>query len=279
MRYEYTSPGSYDIFGRGRPRPDTIRTLLVLNIGIWVLITISGTERLFFPLLGLVPQYVWTKAMLWQPITYMFLHAGFWHMALNMLVLWMFGSELEREWGGPAFLRFFIITGAGAGLVTVLFTANSAIPVVGASGAIYGVLLAYGLAYPNRDVYLYFMFPVKVKYFVGFLAVMAFIASIQQGASSVSNITHLSGMIIAWVYLKSGWGRNWLGLAQQVKVLSTAYRQRQTARQEEADLDIRDQVDAILDKINLSGYSSLTDEEQKTLFRAAVKYSKKSDRN
>ena len=108
---------------------------------------------------------------------------------------------------------------------------------------------------------------------------MAFIASIQQGASSVSNITHLSGMLIAWVYLKSGWGRNWLGLAQQVKVLSTAYRQRQTARQEEADLDIRDQVDAILDKINLSGYSSLTDEEQKTLFRAAVKYSKKSDRN
>jgi len=279
VRYEYTSPGSYDIFGRGQPRPDTIRTLLVLNIGIWALITISGTERLFFPLLGLVPQYVWTKAMLWQPITYMFLHAGFWHMALNMLVLWMFGSELEREWGGAAFLRFFIITGAGAGLVTVLFTASSSIPVVGASGAIYGVLLAYGLAYPNREVYLYFMFPVKVKYFVGFLAVMAFIASIQQGTSSVSNITHLSGMLIAWVYLKSGWGRNWLGLAQQVKVLSTAYRQRQTARQEEADLDMRDQVDAILDKINLSGYSSLTEEEQKTLFRAAVKYSKKSNQN
>ncbi|MCH8328338.1 MAG: rhomboid family intramembrane serine protease [Candidatus Marinimicrobia bacterium] len=279
MRYEYTSPAGHDIFGWGQPRPDTIRTLLVLNIGTWVLITLSGTERLFFPLLGLVPQYVWSKAMIWQPLTYLFLHAGFWHLAMNMLALWMFGSELEREWGGPAFLRFFIITGVGAGLVTVLFTGGSTIPVVGASGAIYGVLLAYGLAYPNREVYLYFMFPVKVKYFVGFLAVMAFVASIQQGASGVSHLTHLSGMIIAWFYLKSGWGRNWLGLTQQVKVLHTAYRERQSARQENLDMDMREQVDAILDKINASGYSSLTQAEQDTLHKAAVKFSKKSDQN
>ena len=279
MRYQYTSPGSYDLFGWGRPRPDTIRTLLVINIGIWLLLSLSATEKYFFPLMGLVPAYVWGKAMIWQPLTYMFLHAGFWHVGLNMFVLWMFGSELEREWGGSGFLRFYLVTGVGAGLVTVLLSLNSTVPVVGASGAIYGVLLAYGLAYPDRKIYLYFMLPIKVKYFVGILALVAFFASLQPGTSTVSHLTHLSGMAIAWVYLRSDWGRGWLNLSRQVKVLRQGFKERNVARQQQAENSIREEVDRILDKINAEGYSSLTDEEQKVLYRASVRYSKKSDRN
>lgn len=279
MRYQYTSPGSYDIFGWGRSRPDIVRALLVLNIGIWFLLTLSGTEQFFFPLMGLVPQFVWDRLMIWQPATYMFLHAGFWHVAMNMFVLWMFGSELEREWGGPAFLRFYLVTGIGAGLVTVLFDLNSAIPVVGASGAVYGVLLAYGLAYPNREVYIYFMFPVKIKYLVGFLAVMAFVASFQPGGSNVAHLTHLSGMIIAWIYLRSNLGQGWLGLSSQVNRLQNIYRKRQTGKMEQADRDVREEVDRILDKINELGYNSLTDEERDTLYSAAVRFKRQSDQN
>ncbi|MQY63707.1 MAG: rhomboid family intramembrane serine protease [Calditrichaeota bacterium] len=155
MRYQYKSPGSYDLFSWGRPRPTIIRSLIIINLALWILVTLTGTERMLFPVFGLVPRLVWSSLMVWQPFTYMFLHAGFWHVALNMFVLWMFGSELEREWGGAAFLRYYFITGVGAGLVTTLFNLNSTTPVVGASGAIYGVLLAYGLAYPNREVYLF----------------------------------------------------------------------------------------------------------------------------
>ena len=191
----------------------------------------------------------------------------------------MFGSELEREWGGPGFLRFYIVTGVGAGLVTVLLSFNSEVPVVGASGAIYGVLLAYGLAYPNREIYLYFMFPVKVKYFVGVLALIAFFASLQPGTSTVSHLTHLSGMGIAWVYLRSGWGRGWLGLSKQVKVLQQGFKARSAARQEQADSNVREEVDRILDKINAEGYASLSEEEQQTLYRAAVQFSKKTNRD
>lgn len=279
MRYQYTSSGSYDLLGWGRPRPTVIRSLIIINLAIWGLLTLTGAGRMIFPFLGLVPRLVWANLMIWQPFTYMFLHAGFWHVALNMFVLWMFGSEMEREWGGAAFLRYYFITGAGAGLVTVLFSPNSTIPVIGASGAIYGVLLAYGLAYPNRLVYLYFMFPVKVKYFVGFLAVMAFLASLQPGVSTVSHLTHLSGMAIGWVYLKSGWRSTWYRLGQRVANLQEERRIRKEFLEDQADEDLHRQVDRILDKISTHGYAALSEEEQEILYRASIHFTRKNAKN
>jgi membrane associated rhomboid family serine protease len=279
MRYQYSSPSSYDLFGWRRPRTSIIRTLIILNLAIWGLLTLTGTGRLIFPFLGLVPRLVWSNFMIWQPITYMFLHAGFWHVALNMFVLWMFGSELEREWGGSSFLRYYLITGIGAGLVTMLFSFNSTIPVIGASGAIYGVLLAYGLAYPNREVYLYFLFPVKVKYFVGLLAMVAFVASLQPGVSPVSHLTHLSGMLIGWLYLKSGWRSTWTQVGQRVANLQEERQIRKEFIESQEDERLRQQVDEILDKISTNGFSSLSKEEQDTLYKASIRLSRRNDKN
>ncbi len=279
MRYQYASPGGRDMMGWRRPQSPVIRTLLILNLGIWALMTLTGTERIFFPLLGLVPRYVVGDFMIWQPLTYMFLHAGFWHVGLNMFVLWMFGSELEESWGGLAFLRYYLITGAGAGLVTVLFSLNSVVPVVGASGAIYGVLLAYGLAYPNRMVYLLFMFPMKIKYFVGFLAAVAFMASFQPGTSTVSHMTHLSGMIIGWFYLRTQRRTPAPAMLARINDLREARRVAREVRENREDDLLRRQVDDILDKISIKGYDSLTKVEQDLLFRASVRFSHKNQKD
>lgn len=279
MRYNYTSPGSYDVFRWGKPRSTIISSLILINLIIWVLITLSGTDRLFYPIFGLVPKLVWSRLMIWQPFTYMFLHGGFWHVALNMFVLWMFGSELEREWGSSAFLRYYFITGIGAGLVTMLFSLGSTDVVVGASGAIYGVLVAYGLAYPDRYVYLYFMFPVKVKYFVGFLAIIAFLASFQQGLSTVSHLTHLSGMVIGVIYLKSGWRGRWHHLSRRVTSIRQQYQVRKDSAERQEEEQMRRQVDDILDKISNEGFSSLTKEEQDILYKASIRFSRKTTKD
>lgn len=279
MRYQYDSPAGRDLFGWRKPQSTVIRTLLILNLGIWIILSLTGAERFLFPLLGLVPRYVVYDFMLWQPLTYLFLHAGFLHVGMNMFVLWMFGSELENSWGGASFLRYYLVTGVGAGLVTVLLSANSTTPVVGASGAIYGVLLAYGLAYPDRLVYLYFMFPIKVKYFVGFLAAVAFLASLQAGASTVSHLTHLSGMVIGWVYLRAKGRTAAPQLLARINDLKAARRIAREVQENREDDLLRRQVDEILDKINTRGYDSLTSSEQDILYRASVRFSRKTDKD
>ena len=141
------------------------------------------------------------------------------------------------------------------------------------------VLLAYGLAYPNRLVYLYFMFPIKVKYFVGFLAAVAFWASIQAGASTVSHLTHLSGMVIGWVYLRAKRRTAAPQLLARINDLKKARRIAREAQENREDDLLRRQVDEILDKINTRGYDSLTSTEQDLLYRASVRFSRKTDKD
>ncbi|MBT4383303.1 MAG: rhomboid family intramembrane serine protease, partial [Candidatus Marinimicrobia bacterium] len=148
MRYQFQSnPGQVSF----KPTlfTDAIKILVSVNFGIFLLQTLAQTESLFFPLFGLVPKMVWSEFMLWQPITYLFFHGGIWHVLINMFVLWMFGGELERLWGKRHFLKYYFSTGVGAGLITMMFGLNSMTPIIGASGAVYGVLLAYGITYPN----------------------------------------------------------------------------------------------------------------------------------
>jgi membrane associated rhomboid family serine protease len=141
----------------------------------------------------------------------MFLHGGIFHLLFNMLALWMFGTELERIWGTRYFLKFYGVAGIGAGVLTVLF---SLLPfgfadqvyrstIIGASGAVYGLLLAYALYFPDRPIYMYFVFPIKAKYFVMIIGAITFYSSL--GASGgIANATHLGGLLVAYVYLKSG---------------------------------------------------------------------------
>ena len=147
---------------------------------------------------------------LWQLVTYMFLHGGIFHIVFNMLALWMFGAELERMWGTRYFLKFYLATGIGAGVLTVLF---SLLPlgfarqlqyanVIGASGAIYGLLLAYALYFPDRPIYMYFVFPIPAKIFVAIMGGIAFLSSLSE-AGGVANATHLGGLLVGYVFLKS----------------------------------------------------------------------------
>ena len=191
MRYQYTSPGFKQSFNRPTfTIPDGVKLLVIINIVVFILAEVSGQKSILFSSFGLVPSQVWSNFKIWQLFTYLFIHSGFIHIFFNMFVLWMFGKDLELQWGKNDFLFFYFTCGFGAGFITVLFGINSIVPIVGASGAIYGLLVAYGFTYPNRMVYLYGLFPLKVKYMVLGLGVIAFFASLSIDQSNVSHITH-----------------------------------------------------------------------------------------
>ena len=142
----------------------------------------------------------------YQLFTYLFLHAGPWHLIVNMLVLWMFGVQLERDWGTRRFLKYYFICGIGAGICDVLMHAalgDWGTRTIGASGAIMGLLLAFGVLYPNQTILMEFLFPIKAKYFVMIYAAVELWSSFAAGNSGVSNIAHLGGMATGFIYLKS----------------------------------------------------------------------------
>ena len=166
-------------------------------------------------------------------------------------------------------MKYYFACGIGAGIVTSIFGWSSFTPVIGASGAVYGLLLAYGLTYPNRLVYLYGIFPIKVKFMVIGMGVIAFFASLTPQHSTISHITHLSGMIIGFIFIcfnLNGNGlRVWyfrLRLKNTTKKFSDT--NNETAR-------MKHKVDEILDKLNDSGWESLTDKEEKYLIQASKK--------
>lgn len=197
---------SYYFFGG--PVTRTVKALIAVNIAVFVLrfiVRLFGSSfiDLYF---GLIPARVTHEYMIWQLVTYMFLHGGIFHLFFNMLSLFMFGNDLERYWGTRRFLNYYFITGIGAGICSWLISINSWAVIIGASGAVYGLLLAYGLTYPNRIVYLNFLLPVKVKWLVLIMGAIAFMSSISGSEPGVANIAHLGGMVVGYLLLK---GKDW----------------------------------------------------------------------
>jgi membrane associated rhomboid family serine protease len=205
MRRPLSPYASSFSFGPG-PISTTLKALIAANV---VMFLITSFSQAVVPYLGLVPTFVLHKVWVWQVATYMFLHGGIFHIVFNMLALWMFGAELERIWGTRYFLKFYFVTGIGAGILTVLF---STLPfgfaqqiqhsiVIGASGAIYGLLLAYALYFPDRPIYMYFVFPIPAKIFVAIMGAIAFFSSLSE-AGGVANATHLGGLLVGYLFLK-----------------------------------------------------------------------------
>ena len=197
-------------FGPG-PMTPAVKILLYVNIGMYVLTLMF--QRIV-DWLGLIPSKVIEEFWLWQPVTYMFLHARTpTHILFNMLILWMFGVELERMWKTRFFVKYYFVTGIGAGLLSVLvamlpFAATRATydaNIIGASGALYGLLLAFALYFPNRPILMFLFFPVPAKYFVMILGAIAFLTSIE-GSGTVAATTHLGGLVVGYVYLQGGRG-------------------------------------------------------------------------
>ena len=261
---------------------DAIKILISINFIIYVFQSLAGKEDIFFRLFGLVPNTFFTELMLWQPFTYMFFHAPFYssigisHILLNMLGLWVFGRELEQAWGKEKFLKYYFLTGIGSGLITYIFQMDSSNPVIGASGAVYGVLLAYGVSYPNRMLYIWGLIPVRSMWLVIIMGVIAFFGLLGK-ADGISHVTHISGMLIGYVLLKNKWKLSDMLFSLRKKTIEF-----QVQRKEDQEVKrkiINRDVDLILEKIKNVGFSGLSDEEQSKLYEASRKMSKDGDRD
>ncbi len=208
MRYQ----GRYTTFGPGAVTP-AVKLLLIVNTAVFFL-------QLFLPehfllLFGLVPALVWEHFYVWQLFTYQFLHGGLFHLLFNMLALWMFGCDLERRWGTQFFLKYYFVSVVGGGILNTLILPGQLAPSIGASAGIYGILLAYGLIYPNQIVYFYFLFPIKMKHFVWIIGGIAFYSSLTAGQSGIAHLAHLGGMLFGYLRGGNPWDRWKLFLDQR----------------------------------------------------------------
>lgn len=214
-RPSYRAYGGYGGFGLGYGLTPVVKKLIYINAAVFLALVFLGIfsrplPRLLVSLLGVVPRDVVFGLRLWQPFTYLFLHGGFWHLVFNMFALWMFGTPLERDWGSRRFLRYYLLTGVGAGVLNVVVTLlwggpAAVIPTIGASGAIYGVLLAFGLLYPHQPILIWFLFPIPARIFVIIMGVFTFTSALSAPGSGISHISHLGGMLFGYLYLRGDW--------------------------------------------------------------------------
>lgn len=200
------------------PMTKTVRALIIINVAIWVglILILQGMvlqSSAITDFLALTPYRVISDFWIWQPVTYMFLHAsGVFHVLFNMLTLWWFGSELESRWGAKFFLSYYLTCGVGAGIIYLIgafiyaFATGQVLtvlsPLVGASGATYGLLLAYGILFGEREIYFMMLFPMKAKYFVMIIGLVELVTMMDSGmGSQTANLAHLGGIAVGFVTL------------------------------------------------------------------------------
>jgi membrane associated rhomboid family serine protease len=299
----FNRPGNYyrpSFFGGFQFFPPVIKGLLISNAAVFLGILFLGNFRLgdfyfeqfFFQSFALWPLEAGFG--FWQLFTYMFMHANFTHILFNMLALWMFGMELEHVWGSRKFFIYYLLCGFGGGLANLLIAPmfTSVGPTVGASGAVYGVLLAFGMMFPERPIYIYFLLPIKAKYFV--VMYMAFEIFSIGSMDGVAHFAHLGGALVGFLYLIADgyqFGSSFHTPQRDDNIFTrmTGFGRQQPQRQDlytnVTDAKVFDlyeykkkeeekaqiQIDEILDKISKNGYQSLTDEEKKILFEASKK--------
>ncbi len=274
----------------GGPLTPVVKKLLIINAAIFIVQQFlspfqPGVMENLFGLshTGFIHQF-----KLWQPFTYMFLHGGWFHIIFNCIAIWMFAGELEELWGSSFFLRYYLYSGVGAGIFIALMnyiTYNQyggVSPVtIGASGAIYALLLGYGLNWPNREVLLYFIIPVKIKYLLIFFGVVEFfgtLSSVTGAAGNISHIGHLGGLFSGFIFLKFSQRKSRTGITKSKKnegvVGSALKKARLKKKKNEIDTRIKAKkiIDDLLEKIAREGMSSLTPDEKKKLEWARKHY-------
>jgi len=201
------APGQMHVsFGPG-PMTPAVQTIVIANIVVFIAMMVART--LIIDVFGLTPAAVVTQGFVWQLATYLFLHADIFHILFNMLSVWMFGVDLERRWGTPAFIRYYAVTGVGAGVCTVLASllpgsGSYLIPTIGASGAVYGLLMAWAIVFPHRTILFLGVFPLSARVFVLIMGAISFSQALNQGGGSVvSHVAHLGGLAAGYWYLKT----------------------------------------------------------------------------
>lgn len=265
------TPFGGSAYEAGAGMTPVIRGLILANVVVFLLSIIAGHLGMggtTFTVFGLTPTNFW-RGMLWQPVTYLFLHVGLMHILFNMLCLWWFGQEIEAQWGPRAFLTYYLVCGIGAGLCVAIVGFGSAIPTVGASGAIFGLLLAFAILFPDRIILFMFLFPMKAKYAAALFGLIELAILVGSGpnAGGVSQVAHLSGAVVGFFYLRYEY---------PVRMWWFDRQDRSRRRAEEAELRregewrsfVTEELDPILDKINREGIHTLTEHEKKILRRA-----------
>jgi membrane associated rhomboid family serine protease len=211
----------------------------------------------------------------WTLVTYMFVHANFMHLLFNMLGLFFFGPPLEARWGSREFAKFYIICGLGGAMLSFLFANNA---IIGASAAVYGVMLAFAMNWPDTPIYIWGIFPVPAKILVGVLAIFSLLSAFNGAGGNVAHFAHLGGFVAGWIYLKWDGKRRSSGLDRFRKMMSqrkltvvpggkesTGTPSRAETSSPRNSEGLLDELDKVLDKISTSGMSSLTAEERKLL--------------
>jgi len=262
--------GGYRI-GPGSISP-VIKYLLIVN-GLFYIV--QNITTLYLPgIFGLTPANFFSDFpnFLFQPLTYMFLHAGFFHIFFNMFALWMFGTEIESRWGSRSFLKFYLLCGFGGALLSLIVNPGLSYPIVGASGAIYGVLAAYWFMFPDRTLYIFFMFPMKVRWAIPLFALLNFVAS----GPNVAHLAHLGGALVAFIYIKIDW--RWNIIPRWIKSKRVKKKEAKIEKNRQKAEEIMKRVDKILDKINEVGIENISKDDRKFLEDASQILSNKDNK-
>lgn len=297
---------SYKPFGGFSVFPPVIKNLLIINVAVFFVQMLAENLLLGGVRLGLLlnvwfalnPIYEGFNFQVWQLVTYQFMHGGFSHIFFNMLMLWMFGMEIENYWGSKKFLIYYLLCGIVAGLfqlfISPLFGDVPAVT-IGASGAVYGVLIAFAMMFPDRYIFLYFFVPIKAKYLIGFLIVLEFLL-VDSAQSNVAHLAHLGGALAGFLFIlfdknidvplkrmlniSSGYGSRsqfknpFDGIADKFKRKRNDIEEADyydINQKKDSDAISQAEIDAILDKISQSGYQNLTEREKRILFEASKK--------
>ncbi len=266
----------------GGPLTPMVKYLMIINGAVFIIGLLIDLIKpgLFVSFFGLSHIGIFYEFKIWQVFTYMFLHGGWLHIFFNLFALWMFAGELEQLWGSRFFLRYYLYSGIGAGFFIMfmnffLYTRYGiSVPTVGASGAVYAILLAYGMTWPNREVMLYFLFPIKIKYLVIAFGLIEFFGTLSTAAGrggSVSHIGHIGGLIAGFLILnfRSRFRTSNSKSSQQVSdKLSQLFKQKRVnkkKKQIEERIRAKKIIDRLLEKIAKNGMSSLSAKERKDL--------------
>jgi membrane associated rhomboid family serine protease len=256
-----------------------VKRLMLVNGAVFLLTMLVG-RPLMFDLFAFQPSRVLTRP--WGVGTYMFLHYDFWHLFLNMLVLFFFGPPLEDRWGSREFLKFYAICGLGGAALSFLFAGYS---IVGASAAVYGIMLAFAMNWPDSPIYIWGIFPVKAKWLVAFLFLASVFSAFGSTGGGVAHFAHLGGLAAGFLYLKADWRlpgeRGGKGSSRSRTRVAIVPREGETRRKAAAgqarrrggeagwsradDDALLDEVDRVLDKISAEGMAALTPSERALL--------------
>ncbi|MEZ5318010.1 MAG: rhomboid family intramembrane serine protease [Vicinamibacterales bacterium] len=222
-RSPYSSMAS--TFGPG-PWSPAVRAIILANIAVY-LVTLAAPVWVY-SIFGLTPRLVLTEGRVWQVVTYLFVHdaRGVSHILFNMLYVWMFGTELERRWGTQAFVRYYFITGVGAGLVVLVASLlpiasaqlSYVVPTIGASGAVYALLLGWAVVFPHRQILFMMIFPMSAWVFAVIMGAIVFLNVAGTSGGGVSHMAHLGGLVIGYLYLKGPGGPRDLKLRLQYRL-------------------------------------------------------------